>query len=80
LNKYDAVLRGYASTLYERKKENRALQALRLESSRDDDVGVDHQAKRNHLRFVWLARVPLMIFSICCELSLFVPLATDSSA
>src|SRR5450755_4965791 len=63
----------------DRKQEDGALESVRFEGRRDDNICVDHQPERDHPRLVFSARAALMAWSICREVSLSVPLRCDSS-
>src|SRR5713226_1806692 len=61
------------------KHEDGALESVRFQGSRDEDIGINNKPKRNHPRLSFCARVALMTWSIWRELSLSVPFRLDSS-
>src|SRR5258708_5831385 len=65
--------------LGDRKKEDSTLEPVRFQGSRDDDVGINDEPKRDHPRFGFCARVALTTWSICRDVILSVPLRCDSS-
>ncbi len=48
----------------DRKQENAALESVRFEGRRDDDIGVDNQPERDHPCLGFSARAALMALSI----------------
>jgi len=63
----------------ERKEEHGALESVRFQGCRDQDVGIDDEAQRDHLRLVFWARAALITWSIRRALRRCVPLRWDSS-
>src|SRR6516225_1525520 len=63
----------------DRQDQDGALESVRFEGCRDNDVGVDHQPERDHPRLDLAARADLITSSICREVSLSVPWRFDSS-
>ena len=65
--------------LSRRKHENGALESVRFQSCRHQDIAVNYKPERDHRRFGFCLRAALMISSMRRELSLSVPLRRDSS-
>ena len=61
------------------KHQDGALESVRFQGCRNDDVGIDDKSEGDHLRLDFFARATLMIWSICCDVRLSVPLRRDSS-
>ncbi len=63
----------------DRKHEDRTLESVRFQGSRDEYIGINNKPERDHPRLGFGARAALMTWSIWRELSLSVPFRCDSS-